>query len=101
MYISYAGMLLLIIGSGYAVLTGKTILPRWMAVFHVIVPQLLFVIIPDIRQALGAKISIWDFVLSLVSGNAALLIWMAANAVWAVRRGKKRMTGLCKGYKHI
>ena len=93
MYISYAGMLLLIIGSGYAVLTGKTILPRWMALFHVIVPQLLFVIIPDIRQALGAKISTWDFVLSQGSGNAALLIWMAANAVWAGRCEKKAHDG--------
>ena len=38
---------------------------------------------------LGAEISTWDFVLSQGPGNAALLLWMAANAVWAGRRVKK------------
>lgn len=38
--------------------------------------------------ALGAEISTWDFVLSQGSGNAALCLWMAANAVWAGRRPK-------------
>ena len=43
----------------------------------------MIVLIPDIRQALGATVSTWDFVLSQGSGNAALAIWMLANALWA------------------
>ena len=83
MLIAYAGMILLILGSAAALLSGKTFLPRWMFVFHMVVFQVLLVLIPDIRQALGAKVSTWDFVLSQGSGNAALCIWMLANAVWA------------------
>ena len=89
MLIAYAGMVLLILTSAFAVLTKKTVLPRWMFVFHMIVFQIIFVLIPDIRQALGAGISTWDFVLSQGSGNAALCIWMIANAVWAARQTKK------------
>ena len=81
----YAGMLLLILGSAFAVLTRKTILPRWMLGFHLITWQLILMLIPDIRQMLGAEISTWDFVLSQCSGNAALFIWMLANAIWAGR----------------
>lgn len=83
MYFAYAGMFLMILSNAFAVLTKKTILPRWMFVFHLIVFQIVFVLIPDIRQALGAEVSTWDFVLSQGSGNAALCIWMIANAVWA------------------
>ena len=83
MLIAYAGMILLILTSAFAVLTKKTVVPRWMFVFHMIVFQIVFVLIPDVRQALGAEISTWDFVLSQGSGNAALCIWMIANAVWA------------------
>ena len=54
-----------------------------MLAFHLIVWQIVLVLIPDIRQLLGAKSSTWDFVLSQGSGNAALCIWMAANALWA------------------
>lgn len=50
MSIAYAGMVLLILASSFAVLTGKTVLPRWMFVLHMIVFQILFVLIPDIRQ---------------------------------------------------
>ena len=89
MYFAYAGMILLILTSAFAVLTKKTVLPRRMFVFHMIVFQIVFVLIPDIRQALGAEVSTWDFVLSQGSGNAALCIWMIANAVWAFRQTKK------------
>lgn len=91
-YFSYVGMILLILASAFAVLTKKTVLPRWMFAVHMIVFQLVFVLIPDIRQALGAEISTWDFVLSQGSGNAALCIWMLANAVWASRQ-KKNVKG--------
>ncbi len=87
--IAYAGMVLLILASAFAVLTKKTVLPRWMFAVHMIVFQIVLVLIPDIRQALGADISTWDFVLSQGSGNAALCIWMIANAVWANRQIRK------------
>lgn len=86
MFISYAGMLLMIIGSLYALITNKTCLPRRMFVFHMIVWQLVLVIIPDIRQALGAAPSTWDFVISQGSGNLSLAVWMLANAIWAGRQ---------------
>ena len=88
MYFAYAGMILLILASAFAVLTKKTVLPRGMFAFHMIVFQIVLVLIPDIRQALGADISTWDFVLSQGSGNAALCIWMLANALWAARQTK-------------
>lgn len=88
-FIAYAGMVLLILASAFAVLTKKTVLPRWMFVFHMIVFQIILVLIPDIRQAMDAGISTWDFVLSQGSGNAALCIWMLANAVWAARQEKR------------
>lgn len=88
MYIAYGGMVLLILASAFAVLTKKTFIPRWMFALHMIVFQIIFVLIPDIRQALGAEISTWDFVLSQGSGNAALCIWMLVNAVFAAFRCK-------------
>ena len=88
MLFAYAGMILLILASAFAVLTRKTVLPRRMFAVHMIVFQLVLVLIPDLRQALGAGISTWDFVLSQGSGNAALCIWMLANAVWAGRKAR-------------
>ncbi len=64
MFIAYAGMVLLILTSALAVLTNKTFLPRRIFIFHMIVFQIIFVLIPDFRQALGAEISTWDFILS-------------------------------------
>jgi len=91
MLLAYAGMILLILASAFAVLTKKTVLPRSMFAVHMIVFQIVFVLIPDLRQAFGAEISTWDFVLSQGSGNAALCIWMLANAVWAA--GQTKGTG--------
>ena len=85
MWIAYAGMFLFILTGAFAVLTKKTFLPRWMIVFHFIVLEVLLVLIPDIRQALGARITTWDFVVSQGSGNAVLCVWMLANAVFAYR----------------
>ena len=89
MAIAYAGMLLLIIGSAFAVGTGKTVLPRRMLAVHMLVWQIVLVLIPDIRQLLGAEIPTWDFVCSQGSGNAALCIWMAANALWAGKKSSR------------
>ena len=92
-------MLLLTLSSAFAVLTRKTVLPRRMFVLHMPTWQIIFVLIPDIRKLAGAEVSTMDFVLSQDSGNAALLItaigvsyflqnaalliWMTANAIWA------------------
>lgn len=89
MYFAYAGMVLLIIPNAFALLTKKTVMPRKMFVFHMIVFQIIFVLIPDIRQAFGAEISTWDFIFSQGSGNAALCIWMLVNALWAGSQIKK------------
>ena len=86
MYLAYAGMILLILASAFAVLTKKAVMPRRMFAVHMLVFQIIFVLIPDIRQAFGAEVSTWDFVLSQGSGNAALCIWMLANAFWAGRQ---------------
>ena len=85
MLIAYAGMALLFGTNAWAVLTKKTVLPRWMFAFHALVFQIAMALIPDVRQALGAEVSTWDFALSQCSGNAGLLVWMAANAIWARR----------------
>ncbi len=96
MYISYVGLAVLFLVSGFAVLTGRTILPRWMTSLHMIVFQLIFVLIPDIRQALGASISTWDYILSQGSTNASLFIWMIVNALWADRKAKEQgVKGVC------
>lgn len=84
----YAGMILLIAVSFYALVSKKTFQPRKMAFCHMIIFQILFAIIPDIRQLLGAPISTWDFVLSQGSGNAALLIWMVSGFIWALLQTK-------------
>ena len=62
--------------------------PWRMLVFHMLVWQIIFVLIPDLRQLLGAQISTWDFVCNQGSGNASLCIWMAANAIWAERANR-------------
>ena len=58
MLIAYAGMLLLILAGAAALLTKRTVLPRRLFAVHMLVWQIVFVLIPDIRQALGAEISI-------------------------------------------
>lgn len=62
--------------------------PWRLLVFHMLVWQIIFVLIPDLRQLLGAQISTWDVVCSQGSGNASLCIWMAANAIWAERANR-------------
>lgn len=96
MYFAYVGMIILILTSAFAVLTKKTILPRGMFAFHMVIFQIVFVLIPDIRQAFGASISMWDFVLSQGSGNAALCIWMLVNAVWADIQTKRQGDVICQ-----
>lgn len=89
MSVGYVGLALMIGTSFFAVATKKTMLPRWMTALHIVVFQLIFVVIPDIRQTLGMEISTWDYVLSQGSTNAALCIWMLENAAWAALERKK------------
>ena len=76
MLIAYVGMIVLILASAFAVATGKTFLPKKMVLVHMLTWQILFVLVPDIRQMCGARISTLDFVFSQGSGNAAFCIWM-------------------------
>lgn len=87
----YLGMIALILASFWAVASGRSILPRRMALVHMLVWQIVFAGVPDLRQALGAEISTWDFVLSQGSGNAALLLWMLASALCAKQTVKGGM----------
>lgn len=73
---AYAGMVLLILTSAWAVATGKTFLPKKMVIVHMLIWQLVFILIPDIRQLCGTRVSTMDFVLSQGSGNAALFLYM-------------------------
>ena len=61
MLVSYAGMVLMALAGAVTLLSGKTVLPRWMLAFHMLVLQLVLVLIPDLRQVFGAQISTWDF----------------------------------------
>lgn len=60
-----------------------------MLAVHMLVWQIVLVLIPDIRQLLGAEIPTWDFVCNQGSGNAALCIWMAANTLWASKKSSR------------
>ena len=68
------------------------ILPAFLFLVPAARAQLVLMLIPDVRQALGAAVSTWDFVLSQGSGNAGLLCWMLANALWARRQEKREVT---------
>ncbi len=86
MSIVYIPILLLMLASLIAILRNKMIMGRKMLVFHIVVWQLILVCIPDIRQALGADVSIIDYVFSQSSGNVACFSWLTASYVWALRK---------------
>ncbi len=87
--ISTGGMAACILIDAWAVLAEKTVLPRKMFVFHILVWQIVFVIIPDIRQLLGAKLTTLDYMLTQCSGNASMVIWMLSCTIWTGRKEKK------------
>lgn len=49
---------------------------------HAVVWQVVFALIPDIRQLLGAQVQTIDFVLSQCSGNGAVMLWMLEDYLW-------------------
>ena len=83
--IVYIPTALLMLTSLISLLAGRTVMKRSMIVFHIITWQLIFVLIPDIRQAMGADISTLDYVFSQASGNTACLIWLVASFVYSKR----------------
>lgn len=83
--IAYIPTALLMLTSLISLLAGRTVMKRSMIVFHIITWQLIFVLIPDIRQAMGADISTLDYVFSQASGNTACLIWLVASFVYSKR----------------
>lgn len=61
-----------------------------LVLVHMLTWQILFVLVPDIRQMCGARISTLDFVFSQGSGNAAFCIWMlilyfSSKTFWAAK----------------
>lgn len=83
--IVYIPTALLMLTSLISLLAGRTVMKRSMIVFHIITWQLIFALIPDIRQAMGADISTLDYVFSQASGNTACLIWLVASFVYSKR----------------
>ena len=76
---AYAGMFLLILSSAFAVLTRETILPRRMFVFHMLTWQIIFVLIPDIRQLL-VNLSVMNLIdRFLVDGW-----WVGHTRAWTI-----------------
>jgi len=81
--ILYIPMIALMLVSLVAVLRGKTNMPKWTVVFHIVTWEILLAGIPDIRQALGLPLTTADYVMSQASGNAACLIWFLACCVFS------------------
>ena len=67
-------------------LVGRTRYPRRMLIFHPVTWNLLFVVIPDIAQALQVPAATWISVMSQSSTNTAIVIWCAAAAIYEKKR---------------
>ena len=63
-------------------LAGKSRYPRWMLTFHPVTWNILFVVIPDIAQALQIPAATWMSVMSQSSTNSAIVIWCIAAAIY-------------------
>ena len=86
--ISYPFIMMLLIGSFAAVVSNRTIMPRKMVLFNVLIWQLIFILIPDIHQLISPNITIMDYVMSQSSGNVSAVIMFAAQFVWLSRNEK-------------
>lgn len=81
----YAPMVLFI-GIHFGVLfAGKTRYPRWMLLFHPVTWNALFVILPDIAQAMRVSAATWMSVMSQSSTNSAIVIWCITAAIYEKR----------------
>ena len=72
-------------------LVGKTRYPRWMLVFHPVTLNVLFVVIPDIAQALHAPVATWMSVMSQSSTNTSIIVWCAAAAIFEKKRPQNEL----------
>ena len=86
--IAYPFIMMLLIGSFAAVVSNRTIMPRKMVLFNVLIWQLIFVLIPDIHQLISPNITIMDYVMSQSSGNVSAVIMFTAQFVWLARNAK-------------
>ena len=68
------------------VLIGRTRYPRRMLLFHPVTWNLLFVVIPDIAQALQVPAATWMSVMSQSSTNTAIVIRRTAAAIYEKKR---------------
>ncbi len=83
--------MILVIGIHFVMLlTGKTRYPKWMLVFHPVTINILFVVIPDIAQAMQVPVATWMSVMSQSSTNSAIVIWCIAAAIYLKRHSAKR-----------
>ena len=53
-----------------------------MLVFNPVIWNLLFVVIPDIAQAMQTPAATWMAVMSQSSANTAIVIWCIAAAIY-------------------
>lgn len=88
-YLLYIPIAVLMLGSFFAVASGRTVIPKKMAVFHILVWQIIFVSIPHIRMLISPDIITADYVFSQASGNTAAVIMFIACFVWAVKSEKR------------
>ena len=77
------------LGSFAAVVTGRTALPKKMAVFHALTWQIILVSIPHIRMLFSPDIITADYAFSQSSGNAAAVIMFIACFIWTVKSEKR------------
>ena len=84
-YLLYIPIAALMLGSFAAVISGRTALPKKMAVFHALTWQIILVSIPHIRMLFSPDIITADYAFSQSSGNAAALIMFIACFIWAVK----------------
>ena len=87
--IAYPMIALPLIASFAAVVSGKTVMPKKAALFHVLTWQVILAAVPDIRQLIFGGIITADYVMSQSSGNAAAVIMFVSCFVWASRNGNK------------
>jgi len=88
-YIIYIPIAALMLGSFFAVISGRTVLPKKMAAFHILTWQIILVSLPHIRMLISPNIITADYAFSQASGNAAAVIMFIACFIWAVKSEKR------------
>ena len=89
-YLLYIPIAALMIGSFAAVVSGRTYMPKKMAVFHALTWQIILLAIPDIRRTISPDIITADYAFSQTSGNAAAVIMFIACYIRVINSEKKK-----------